>query len=32
MTFGREIRAATQDDIPAIRAVLAAQGNDGPVL
>jgi GNAT superfamily N-acetyltransferase len=26
-----EIRAATTDDIPAIRAILAAHGNDGPV-
>lgn len=26
-----EIRAATPDDIPAIRAILAAHGNDGPV-
>jgi GNAT superfamily N-acetyltransferase len=32
MTTGREIRLATPDDIPAIRGVLAAHGNDGPVM
>ena len=32
MTSGLEIRTATPDDIPAIRGVLTAHGNDGPAL
>ncbi len=32
MVTGREIRAATPDDVGPIRTVLAAHGNDGPVL
>jgi GNAT superfamily N-acetyltransferase len=31
MQPGSEIRDATLDDVPAIRAILAAHGNDGPV-
>ena len=31
MTAAPAIRAATPDDIPAIRSILAAHGNDGPV-
>jgi GNAT superfamily N-acetyltransferase len=32
MTAPSEIRAATDDDLPAIRRILAAHGNDGPVV
>jgi GNAT superfamily N-acetyltransferase len=32
VTAVREIRVATPDDIPSIRGVLAAHGNDGPIL
>lgn len=32
MTGTPAIRAATPDDVPAIRAILAAHGNDGPVV